>query len=428
MAPWWARQLAVFGSLSPSTTSGKVLFIRDIGEWNSITTPASLDHLLGMGIGPLIETRIGGAIAAAMIYLTLVCGFILAPVAGHRRVGSPPLDRLRAVLRLRCAPVRVLRARLGRPRAGRDVHPLRGRAGALQLHPGPRGDRPRHRLGRRAPVRLGSRMRRCASSAARRWSSRSSSRSPGRSSSTPCGRPGAATSWQSRRRSTPRARRPSDRVMSIDASGTRYWSGHGGVVLVNDPLDTVHDVATAYDIRWLVLDRDDAVSSVAPILDGTERPGLARPADPRRGQPDAPCRLPSAGHAMTRREQVLTAARDLRHRAPGPDRAGRPDRLPEARGHGLLLRRRAEPHRGTRARVRRPVELPDAAARDPARRLRGLAAPAVVAGGDPDGDPGRRRSRHPSGRRSSSARSCRSSPGGSRRTSRRSVACRASAR
>ena len=60
MAPWWARQLAVFGSLSPSTASGKVLFIRDIGEWNSITTPASLEHLLGMGIGPLIATRIGG--------------------------------------------------------------------------------------------------------------------------------------------------------------------------------------------------------------------------------------------------------------------------------------------------------------------------------------------------------------------------------
>ena len=41
MAPWYARQLLTFGSLSPSTASGKVLFIRDIGEWNSITTPAS---------------------------------------------------------------------------------------------------------------------------------------------------------------------------------------------------------------------------------------------------------------------------------------------------------------------------------------------------------------------------------------------------
>ena len=52
MAPWWLRQLAVFGSISPSTASGKVFFIRDIAEWNSISIPATLDHLLGMGIGP----------------------------------------------------------------------------------------------------------------------------------------------------------------------------------------------------------------------------------------------------------------------------------------------------------------------------------------------------------------------------------------
>ena len=61
---------------------------------------------------------------------------------------------------------------------------------------------------------------------------------------------------------------PTDRVMSIDASGTKFWSGHGGVVLVNDPLATIEQVIRAYDIRWLVLDRDDSVASVAPILDG----------------------------------------------------------------------------------------------------------------------------------------------------------------
>jgi 4-amino-4-deoxy-L-arabinose transferase-like glycosyltransferase len=49
MAPWWARQIAVFGSLSPSTASGRVLFIRDISEWDSITGEANLAHLLGMG-------------------------------------------------------------------------------------------------------------------------------------------------------------------------------------------------------------------------------------------------------------------------------------------------------------------------------------------------------------------------------------------
>ena len=77
MAPWWLRQLAVFGSLSPSTASGKVFFIRDIGEWNSITTPATLQHLLDMGIGPLLGTRIGGLVSAAMIYSVLVGGIVL---------------------------------------------------------------------------------------------------------------------------------------------------------------------------------------------------------------------------------------------------------------------------------------------------------------------------------------------------------------
>ncbi len=65
---------------------------------------------------------------------------------------------------------------------------------------------------------------------------------------------------------------PTDRVMSIDASGTKYWTGRGGVVLVNDPIGTVERVARAYDIRWLVLDGEDSVKSAAPILDDVDRP------------------------------------------------------------------------------------------------------------------------------------------------------------
>jgi hypothetical protein len=64
----------------------------------------------------------------------------------------------------------------------------------------------------------------------------------------------------------------SDRVMSIDAAGTKYWTGHGGVVLVNDPPATIQHVVDAYDIRWLVLDRDESVKPMAPVLDGIARP------------------------------------------------------------------------------------------------------------------------------------------------------------
>ncbi len=79
VGPWYLRQLAVFGSLSPSTASGKVLFIRDIGEWNSITVPATLDHLLGMGIGPLLMTRLGGLVAAGFIFSVLVGLLVFVP-------------------------------------------------------------------------------------------------------------------------------------------------------------------------------------------------------------------------------------------------------------------------------------------------------------------------------------------------------------
>jgi len=69
----------------------------------------------------------------------------------------------------------------------------------------------------------------------------------------------------------------SDRVMAIDASGNRYWTGHPGVVLVNDPLATVEEVARAYDIRWLVLERADGVPATGEILLDGRRPAWVGP-------------------------------------------------------------------------------------------------------------------------------------------------------
>ena len=249
-----------------------------------------------------------------MIYATLVCGFVLAPDHDRRRLGPAALDRLRAVLRLRRHPVRLLGARLGRPRAGRDVHPLGGRAGAVQLHPRPRGDRHRHRLGRRAPPALGRRTPPCASSAARPSPSRSVPRSSGRSRS--------MATWTARAEqhqavaaALDAAGAPaSDRVMSIDASGTQYWSGRGGVVLVNDPLDTIDDVARAYDIRWLVLDRGGfgrrgrtdprrrpaARLARAPDPDARARPPSWRSTRSCRPRPRRPSRDPTRGDRCRR--------------------------------------------------------------------------------------------------------------------------------
>ena len=125
MAPWWLRQLAVFGSLSPSTASGKVLFIRDIEEWNSITTPATLQHLLGMGIGPLdrdADRRLGRG--GDDLYRPRRR---VRPHAIHRdrRMGAAAVARFRAFLPVRGPVVRLLGARQRGPRARWDVHPFR---------------------------------------------------------------------------------------------------------------------------------------------------------------------------------------------------------------------------------------------------------------------------------------------------------------
>jgi hypothetical protein len=72
-----------------------------------------------------------------------------------------------------------------------------------------------------------------------------------------------------------------DRLMSTDAAGYRYWAGRGGVVLVNDPLETVEEVARAYGIRWLILERADGVASMVPVFEGTVDPAwLGVPVSP----------------------------------------------------------------------------------------------------------------------------------------------------
>jgi hypothetical protein len=271
MAPWWLRQLAVFGSISPSTASGKVFFIRDIGEWNSISTPATLDHLLGMGIGPLLVTRIGGFVAAVMIYATLIAGFILAPFMGigawarRRSLDFGPFFAYAVLLFAFSAVVSAIHVP-----GGTFIHS----AVALAPH---------------SYVLALEGIALCVAWLASRrpaWHEASATRVfTGAALVFAVGTAFFGTifvhdAWAESRDKFLRVGRAldgagapaTDRVMSIDAAGTKYWTGHGGVVLVNDPPATIEAVARAYDIRWLVLDRGDSVESLAPVLDGRAQP------------------------------------------------------------------------------------------------------------------------------------------------------------
>jgi hypothetical protein len=276
VAPWFARQLAVFGSLSPSTATGKVLFIRNIGEWNSITTPASLDHLLGMGIGPLLLTRLGGLIEAMTIYGIVVAFILLIPpmvIGAWGRRRDPwfgPYLTYGVVLFAFSAIVSAVHVP-----GGTFIHSavalaphgyvlaLEGIVASVSW------------VARRRPswnAELGGRVFVGATVAFGVLAA------AGAAVSVHATWAGSAAKFQAVGQALDAAGAPpDDRVMSIDASGTKYWTGHPGVVLVNDPLDTVLQVAQAYDTRWLVLERDDTVPAAAQILLDGNRPAWVGP-------------------------------------------------------------------------------------------------------------------------------------------------------
>ena len=79
MAPWYARQLAVFGSLSPSSTSGRILLISTYEQMNSVTGDTSLAGFLGQGVGPLLQSRVLGLVSALQIYFVIAIPIVLAP-------------------------------------------------------------------------------------------------------------------------------------------------------------------------------------------------------------------------------------------------------------------------------------------------------------------------------------------------------------
>jgi hypothetical protein len=60
--------------------------------------------------------------------------------------------------------------------------------------------------------------------------------------------------------------------MTIDAAGYMALTGRPGVVSPDDPIDTIAEVARAYDIQWLLLERDGVVEALEPVLDGGPRP------------------------------------------------------------------------------------------------------------------------------------------------------------
>ncbi|MBA2570350.1 MAG: glycosyltransferase family 39 protein [Chloroflexi bacterium] len=269
-APWWLRQLEVFGSLSPSGSSGRILWIADYRELYSIGgDPPTVSSFLAQGAGPLLASRVAGLGSALAIFTAVPLLFFLAPFAAigvwlrrrdaafvpwivyaitlfassallfavhvpygtflHSAVALLPHGYLLAFIGIGAA-IRWVAARRTSWDVTRATRVFTAAAVVVAIVGGVAGSlialrawRSEHDLRERITVAL---------------------------------------------ESAP----PEERLMSPDAGAYRYQAGRPGIVTPDDPLPIVESALRAYDVRWLVLERDHVTSALAPILAGEVRP------------------------------------------------------------------------------------------------------------------------------------------------------------
>ena len=267
MGPWWARQLAVFGSVSPTSSSGAALWIRSISEWNSIIAHPSLQQFLAQGWGPIIASRLAGLSSAIGNYVVVIGSIVLVPFL---LIGAIGRARSRDF-----APwfvytfVVFLAATL--------LYPLHVPGGAF-IHSAI-GLAPHAAVLSMEGVLI---VVGWVAGRRRSWDERgaggffawgmvvlviATAVVFGRSveaSWDATRQPRIAVAAELDRLAVPR----SDRLLSIDAAGFKYWTGRPGVVTPDDPIETIEAVARAYDTRWLIVEKDDAARALGPLLKG----------------------------------------------------------------------------------------------------------------------------------------------------------------
>jgi hypothetical protein len=277
VGPWWARQFAEFGSISPTASSGDALWLTSYRQWNSITADTSFAAFMAEGWGAIVTSRLLGFVAAAANFAVIIASVALLPlilIGGWRRRRSD--DFLPWFV---YAGILFLGATL--------IFPLHVPGGAF-IHSAVG-------LGPHAYIlALEAVAASVAWVAARRTGWDAAIATPIFTwavvgfvfASALLYVPVVHASWDADR--IPRRELAAqidafgvandDRIMSIDAGGFKYWTGRPGVVSPDDPIETIRAVADGYDIRWLVLERGSVVEALAPVLRDDARPEWIGPA------------------------------------------------------------------------------------------------------------------------------------------------------
>jgi hypothetical protein len=277
LAPWWIRQLVVFGSVSPTASTGSAIWLTEFRQWNSITADTTIGAFLSQGAGPIITSRLLGFVAAAANFAVIVGSVVLVPFmawgAWRRRRSDDFIPWFIWVALMFTVwpllfPLHIPGGAFIHSAVGMAPHAyilaLEGIAG-LVLAIAHR--RPAWEPAKAIPIFTWALVAFVVATALlyapivrRNWAAERTAR--------------AALAAELEAQDVP----PTDRLMSIDAAGFKYFTGRPGVTAPDDPIETIREVAQRYDIRWLVLERSGLVDAFKPIIALDARPSWVGPA------------------------------------------------------------------------------------------------------------------------------------------------------
>jgi len=269
VAPWLVRQATVFGSVLPSASSGRLLWLIDYQQLFSFGDPPTLRGWLAQGLSWVVATRAGGLLSALGMFALLPLGVVLAPFAvigawmRRRDAAFAPFFIYAAVFFAVTAllfPVLVLHGTYLHSAAALVPYAFllvsAGIAGSVAWAARWRRtwdiDRATRFFTYGAVVVgvLAAGLQ--TMSTTRRWTE--------------------VRVIQEALVAPLRDAEPADRFMAADPGAINYLTGRQGIVTPADTLPEIETVMRVYDVRWLILERDSIVPALVPVLRGEQRP------------------------------------------------------------------------------------------------------------------------------------------------------------
>ncbi len=269
-APWLLRQLDVFGSISPSSIGGRILFITQYSELYSVTTETTLESFLDQGAEAIIASRIEGLLDALLIFVVMPLMGLLVPLllvgawVSRRSADFAPWFIYCITLFAFTALVSAVHVPFGT-----FIH------SAVALLP--------HAyllvmVGVAAVVDWIA-LRRANWHAARATRNLSFMLVGVIAVVSVLATRNTIVSWTEERDSRTEILATlaeeagsDDVIMSSDAGAYQYHGDWAGIVTPDDPLPTIVEALRLYDVRWLALEGAHTVEALEPIMRGEVRP------------------------------------------------------------------------------------------------------------------------------------------------------------